>query len=88
MVQLYIFCCLFKFLLIVRYRFLFCLANNTDKKDAYLIFGVSDNGEVKGVSGDENRKNQTDIVDMLRNQKFAGRVPLLVKLETILYSDK
>ena len=65
-----------------------CLANNLDNKDAYLIFGVSDNGEVKGISGDENRKNQADIVDMLRNQKFAGRVPPFVKLETILYSDK
>lgn len=65
-----------------------CLANNIDNKDAYLIFGVSDNGEVKGISGDENRKKQADIVDMLRNQKFAGRVPPFVKLETISYSNK
>lgn len=61
-----------------------CLANNLDNKDAYLIFGVSDNGEVKGIAGDENRKNQADIIDLLRNQKFAGRIPPFVKLETIL----
>lgn len=65
-----------------------CLANNLDNKDAYLIFGVSDNGEVKGIAGDENRKNQADIIDLLRNQKFAGRIPPFVKLETILYFDK
>ena len=65
-----------------------CLANNLDNKDAYLIFGVSDNGEVKGIAGDENKKNQADIIDLLRNQKFAGRIPPFVKLETILYFDK
>lgn len=65
-----------------------CLANNMDNKDAYLIFGVADNGEIKGISGDENRKNQADIIDMLRNQKFAGRIAPLVKLETILLLNK
>lgn len=64
-----------------------CLANNLVNRDAYLIFGVSDSGEVKGISDDENRKTQADIVDMLRNQKFAGGIPPFVKLETIPIKD-
>ncbi|MDW8743738.1 ATP-binding protein, partial [Streptococcus suis] len=64
-----------------------CLANNLVNRDAYLIFGVSDSGEIKGISDDENRKTQADIIDMLRNQKFAGGIPPLVKLETICIDD-
>ncbi|BBA92618.1 MULTISPECIES: AlbA family DNA-binding domain-containing protein [Streptococcus] len=64
-----------------------CLANNLVNRDAYLIFGVADDGEIKGISHDENRKSQADIVDMLRNQKFAGGISPFVKLETIQIED-
>ena len=35
-----------------------CLANNLSNEEAYLILGVADNGHIKGVNNDPNRKNK------------------------------
>src|SRR5690625_1944416 len=38
-----------------------CMANNRADQDAYIIFGVSDDYQIKGVNTDENRKTQQQI---------------------------
>ena len=48
-----------------------CLANNLDDRDAYIIFGVADNGEILGVENDENRKNQENFITFLRDKSFS-----------------
>ena len=60
-----------------------CLSNIPSRNDSYLIFGVSDHGEIKGVSNDEGRKTQAMIVDMLRNTSFAGGNVPFITIETI-----
>jgi len=55
-----------------------CMANNTDLfKPSYIIFGVNDQGDVKGIDqSDPNRKKQHDIVTFLKDKNFAeGRRP-------------
>lgn len=62
-----------------------CMANNLENRDAYIIIGVSetDNGlEVTGVP-DENRKNQQNLIDFLKNKKFAGGIRPTVYVSTI-----
>lgn len=64
-----------------------CLANTIHDRDCYLIIGVSDEGEVLGVDG-ENRVKQAAILDLLSNTFFAGdNVPEL-KVETISINNK
>ena len=64
-----------------------CLANNVENTDGYLIFGVTDQGEICGVGNDENRKNQENIITFLRNKKFVGGVRPKVSLH-ILRADE
>ena len=47
-----------------------CMANNLADHDAYIIIGVNDKGEVLGVA-EENRKNQQNVIDFLKDKKFA-----------------
>lgn len=49
-----------------------CMANNLIDRDAYIIFGVNDQGEVFGVEDDPNRKNQENFITFLRDKKFIG----------------
>ena len=50
-----------------------CLANSVRHTgDRYLIFGVSDRFEVKGIEQDKGCKKQSDIIDTLRNAGFEG----------------
>jgi len=65
-----------------------CLSNIPSRNDSYLIFGVSDHGEIKGVSNDEGRKTQAMIVDMLRNTSFAGGNVPFITIETITLNSK
>jgi Predicted transcriptional regulator containing an HTH domain and an uncharacterized domain shared with the mammalian protein Schlafen len=59
-----------------------CFANTVHNKNCYIIIGVSDSGEVVGVS-DENRRKQADILDMLSNTMFAGDNSPEVRVVTI-----
>ena len=55
-----------------------CMANNDELfKESYIIFGVNDQGEIKGVNeSDPNRKNQQKIINLLKDKKFAeGKKP-------------
>lgn len=60
-----------------------CMANNRADKDGYIIFGVSDDFEIKGIKNDENRKNQQNIIDFLKSKKFSGGIRPTIELVTI-----
>lgn len=60
-----------------------CMANNRVDRDGYLIFGVSDTYEIKGVANDENRRNQQGIIDFLKSKKFAGGIRPIIELITL-----
>jgi len=64
-----------------------CFANTVHDKDCYLIIGVSDTGEIVGV-GEENRRKQVDILDLLSNTVFAGDNIPEVTLDTIEIEGK
>ena len=53
-----------------------CMSNNLENRDAYIIIGVDEehNYEVVGVKEDTNRKNTQNIVDFLKEKKFAGGI--------------
>lgn len=57
------------------------LANNMKFENAYLIYGVSDDNEVKGVKG---RLKQNNIIDLLSNVPFASKAPD-IKVENLNY---
>lgn len=59
-----------------------CLSNNIDNCDSYLIFGVTDDCEVVGIK-DKLRSN--DILDFLKNQKFAGNNMPEVEIKNLFY---
>lgn len=46
-----------------------CLSNNKDNRDAYLIIGVEDSGNVVGIS---EGKKTNELYDFLKEIKFAG----------------
>ena len=61
-----------------------CMANNRARRDSYIIFGVEDNTfSILGVENDERRRNQQNIVDILRNISFAGGVRPRIEVQTI-----
>lgn len=62
-----------------------CMANNRARRDSYIIFGVEDNTfSILGVENDERRRNQQNIVDILRNISFAGGVRPRIEVQTII----
>ncbi|MNJ29147.1 hypothetical protein D3C77_237060 [compost metagenome] len=51
-----------------------CLITGVDR-DAYIIFGIADKTfEVVGVENDENRRNQQQMIDFLKNKKFVSGI--------------
>ena len=54
--------------------------------DCYLIIGVSDSYKVVGVSDD--RRKQSDIIDMLSNLSFAGDNIPEISVEIIIVKEK
>lgn len=66
-----------------------CMANNLANKDAYLIIGVRDDGEICGVRiNDPNRKDSSKINDLLANKSFAGDSRPTVKVDSFEYNGK
>lgn len=62
-----------------------CMANNRADRDAYIIFGVRDNDySVVGVENDVTRRNQQQMIDQLKDKKFAGGIRPTVYLKTII----
>lgn len=64
-----------------------CLVNNIENRDAYLIFGINDNGVITGIEEDIKRKNQEHFTSFLRGKKFAGGIIPYVVLRTIFIEN-
>ena len=62
-----------------------CMANNLHNRTAYIIIGIDEKQgyTVVDVKGDLNRKNTQNIVDFLKDKKFAGGIRPLVHVEQI-----
>lgn len=61
-----------------------CMANQLSGRDGYLVFGVRDKTyDIVGVEKDVNRKNQQQMIDLLKNVSFAGDYRPDIALETI-----
>lgn len=62
-----------------------CMANNRVDRDAYIIFGIVDETfDIVGVENDENRKNQQNIIDLLKSKKFASGIRPRVEMRTLI----
>ena len=66
-----------------------CMANSPANRDCYIIIGIEDKTyNVLGVN-DENRKNQQNVIDLLRQKpKWAGENIPEVYVKTIYIEDK
>jgi len=66
-----------------------CMANNLESRDGYIIIGVDEEQDfdVCGVDKDTNRRNTQNIVDFLRDKKFAGGIRPTVSVESMLLED-
>jgi hypothetical protein len=68
------------------------LANCKHSGNRYLIIGVSDPKDGCKIIGlrkqQENRKTQSEIVDFLRNKKFAGDIRPEVEVSTIILDEE
>ncbi len=53
-----------------------CLANSSAHGNKFLVFGVSNQGEVIGVEADTRRKKQSQLLDTLRSSNF-NRLPII-----------
>lgn len=62
-----------------------CMANNLDDHDGYIIIGVDEENDYRfmDVSADPNRKTTQNIVDFLRDKRFAGHLRPLVYMREI-----
>ncbi|HBI1968708.1 TPA: ATP-binding protein [Enterococcus faecalis] len=67
-----------------------CMANNPANRDAYIIIGIEDaTGEISDISNDEKRKNQQQVIYLIRKkpQWAAGNIPEIY-ITTITISEK
>ena len=62
-----------------------CLSNNTENKDAYLIYGVNDQGQVEGHSTEIRLDH---ILDFLKTQHFAGGHMPELEVKPLYYKYK
>ncbi len=66
-----------------------CMANNRVDRDAYIIFGVVDRTyEVVGVSNDENRRTQQQMIDFLKDKKFVSGIRPKVELRNLMIAGQ
>ena len=66
-----------------------CMANNLENRDAYIIIGIDEENDycVQDVVKAENRKNTQNLVDFLRDKKFAGGIRPKVIVEPLEFPD-
>lgn len=65
-----------------------CMANNISDNDGYIVFGVEDNSyEVIGLQSEEKRRNQQEVIDILKNLDFAGHIRPKIELTTLEVDD-
>ena len=63
-----------------------CFANTVHDKDCFLIFGISDDYQIVGMT--KPRRKQADIIDTLNNLHFAGDIVPKIELQTIFLIGK
>ena len=67
---------------------LMSLLNNTDDKEAYLIFGISDDKEIDGLSN-EDKINEDNFNDTISKLNFgAGHLKEAIMFKDVQYKDK
>jgi len=66
-----------------------CMANNPTDHDGYIIIGVEDKtGKLLGnLSTDTNKKTQQNVIDFLKDKKFAGGYTPRVYVRTVSIFD-
>ena len=62
-----------------------CLSNNQNNRDAYLIIGVEDNGNVVGINKEIKTNN---LYDFLKSKKFAGDHIPPIEVKRMFYKYK
>lgn len=60
-----------------------CLANNLENREAYLIIGVDDNGNLVGYKDDSFRRNQQQLNDLVRHKRWEGYGAPDIRLSTL-----
>lgn len=66
-----------------------CMANSRANRDSYIIVGVRDKTyEIIGVESDPKRRNQQNIVEVLRSIHFAGKVRPRVEVRELNIEGK
>ena len=66
-----------------------CMANSPANRNCYIIIGVEDGTHILGGVRNEKRKNQQNIIDLLRQKpKWAGGHIPEVYVKTITVSEK
>lgn len=61
--------------------------NTTHHEDCYILFGISDEGEVLGIS-EENRKSNEDLTDLLHKLYLSTNTQIKVSVNTVKYEEK
>lgn len=65
-----------------------CMSNCTYDGDKYIIYGVSDDGNIIGILNNDFRRTQKQLTDFVYGKSFAnGNIPK-VELETIKFDNK
>ena len=62
--------------------------NTIHHEDCYIIFGVSDNGDIIGLEEDSNRKNTETLSDLLHKLYLSTNTQISVKVESISIKNK
>ncbi len=60
-----------------------CMANVLYKGDRYIIFGVSNDYKIVGLTEKSLRRTQADILDFLRKKSFANHNIPKIKIDTV-----
>ncbi len=66
-----------------------CMANNLENRDAYIVIGVDEENDysIVDAKSDANRRNTQQIVDFLKDKKFAGGTRPVVHVEPLSWGD-
>lgn len=65
-----------------------CLANNLENRDAYIIFGINDDGHIVGLENDSKRRNQEHLISFLRDKNFEASYRPVIELKTFKLNSK
>lgn len=66
-----------------------CMANNLSNRDAYIIIGIDEENDYSfsSVESDPNRKNTQQLVDFIRDKRFAGGIRPIISVENLCFGE-